>query len=128
MKITYDKKADALTFVLSEGRISKDVEVSENIFAGYDRSGHILEVQFLEISKTGTPWLTLEAAAKYLNKSERTLLRWIKAGKIKTQKVGREYRISPKDLEKLASLNQREDRRFQEVFFCITMKQNLTPL
>ena len=103
MKISYDKKADALSIILNEGRISKDIEVSENIFAGFDRSGQILEVQFLEISKSGRPWLTLEAAAKYLNKSERTLMRWIKAGKLKPKKVGREYRISPKDLENLAS-------------------------
>ncbi|MCY4513303.1 MAG: helix-turn-helix domain-containing protein [Bdellovibrionales bacterium] len=103
MKISYDKKIDAFSIVLNEGRISKDVEISENVFAGFDRSGQILEVQFLEISKTGRPWLTLEAAAKYLDKSERTLMRWIKAGKVKPKKVGRQYRIDPKDLEKFAS-------------------------
>ena len=88
MKISYDKKADALSIVLNEGRVSKDVEISENVFAGFDRSGQILEVQFLEISETGYPWFTLEAAAKYLDKSERTLLRWIKAGKLKSKKSG----------------------------------------
>ena len=103
MKISYDKKADALSIILNKGRISKDIEISENVFAGFDRSGQIVEVQFLEVSKTGRPWLTLEAAAKYLDKSERTLMRWIKAGKVKPKKVGREYRIDPRDLEKLAS-------------------------
>ena len=102
MKISYDKKADALSIVLKNGRVSRDVEVSSNVFAGFDRSGEILEVQFLEVSETGHPWFTLEAAAKYLDKSERTLMRWIKAGKIKPKKVGREYHIDPKDLEKLA--------------------------
>lgn len=103
MKISYDKKADALSIILSKGRVSKDVKISENVFAGFDRSGQILEVQFLEVSKTERPWFTLEAAAKYLDKSERTLMRWIKAGKVKPKKVGREYRIDPKDLENLAS-------------------------
>ena len=102
MKISYDKKTDTLSITLSKGRISKDVEISENVFAGFDRSEQILEVQFLEISEIGRPWLTLRAAAKYLDKSERTLMRWIKAGKVQPKKVGGEYRIDPKDLEKFA--------------------------
>ncbi len=103
MKITYDKEADALSIVLKDGRISKDVEVAENAYAGFDRSGNLLEIQILEVSKHEHPWFTLEAAAKYLDVSERTLLRWIKSGKIKPAKVGREYRIKPTDLKKLAS-------------------------
>ncbi len=103
MKISYDKKADALALILREGRISKDVEVSENVFAGFDRAGNLIEVQFLEVSKNERPWFTLDAAAQYLNVSERTLMRWIKSGKLKPSKVGREYRIKPEDLKKIAS-------------------------
>ncbi len=103
MKITYDKEADALSLILKEGRISKDVEVAENAYAGFDRAGNLIEIQILEVSKNEHPWFTLEAAAKYLDISERTLLRWIKSGKIKPSKVGREYRIKPTDLKKLAS-------------------------
>ena len=103
MKISYDKKADAFSIELQEGRISKDVEIAKNVFAGFDREGNLLEIQLLEVSEMETPWLTLEAAAKYLNKSERTLLRWIRAGKIKPSKVGREYRLKAEDLKKLAS-------------------------
>jgi excisionase family DNA binding protein len=103
MKITYDKEADAFSIILKEGRISKDVEVAENAYAGFDRSGDLIEIQILEVSKNDLPWFSLEAAAKYLDISERTLLRWIKGGKIKPSKVGREYRIKPADLKKLAS-------------------------
>lgn len=103
MKITYDKEADALALVLKEGRISKDVEIAENVFAGFDRSNQLLEIQLLEVSKNQVPWFTLEAAAQYLNVSERTLLRWIKSKKLKPTKVGREYRIRPEELAKLAS-------------------------
>jgi excisionase family DNA binding protein len=103
MKITYDKRADAMAIVLSEGRISRDVEVAQNVYAGFDRSGHLIEIQLLEVSKAEAPWFTLEAAAKYLDVSERTLLRWIKSGKLKPSKVGREYRIKPTDLKKIAS-------------------------
>lgn len=102
MKITYDEKADAFAVIFKEGRIVKDVEVAKNIFAGFDRAGQIIEIQILEASVGDKPWLSLEAAAKYLNVSTRTLLRWIKAGKIKPKKVGREYRISPEILKKVA--------------------------
>jgi excisionase family DNA binding protein len=103
MKITYDKKADAMAIVLNDSRISKDMEIAPNVFAGFDRSGKLVEVQFLDISHSEAPWFTLEAAAKYLDISERTLLRWIKSGKLQPSKVGREYRIKPNDLKKLAS-------------------------
>ena len=103
MKINYDKKANAFSILLREGRVSKDVEVAKNVFAGFDREGNLLELQLLEVSEMETPWFTLEAAARYLSKSERTLLRWIRAGKIKPSKVGREYRLKPEDLKKLAS-------------------------
>jgi excisionase family DNA binding protein len=103
MKITFDKKANALAIVFKNGRVSKDNEITHNIFAGFDRVGELVEIQILDISKADRPWFTVEAAAKYLNKSERTILRWIELGKLKPKKIGREYRISPEDLEKLAS-------------------------
>jgi excisionase family DNA binding protein len=103
MKITFDKKADALAIVFKEARISRDDEITANVFAGFDRAGELVEIQILDISKADQPWFTVEAAAKYLNKSERTILRWIESGKLKPKKVGREYRIKPEDLEKLVS-------------------------
>lgn len=103
MKITFDKKADALAIVFKDGRVSKDNQIAKNIFVGFDRAGEVVEIQILDISKSERPWFTVEAAARYLNKSERTILRWIESGKMKPKKIGREYRISPEDLEKLAS-------------------------
>lgn len=103
MKIAYDRRADAMAIVLNEGRISRDMEVAPNVYAGFDRTGNLIEIQILEVSAAEAPWFTLEAAAKYLDVSERTLLRWIKSGKIKPSKVGREYRIKPADLKKIAS-------------------------
>ena len=103
MKMSYDKKSDVLSRELKEGRGSRDDQIAENVFAGFDREGNLLEIQILEISKANQPWMTLEMAAKYLGKSERTLLRWIKAGKIKPKKVGREYKVLHQDLKKLAS-------------------------
>ena len=103
MKISYDKKADAFSLILKEGRISRDMEIAEGVFAGFDRKGDLIEIQVLEISKLENPWMTLEAAAKYLDVSQRTLLRWIQSGKLKPKKVGKEYRIRPEELKKVAS-------------------------
>jgi excisionase family DNA binding protein len=103
MKISYDKRADAMALIFTEGKISRDIEVAPNVYAGFDREGALIEIQILEVSEADTPWFTLEAAAKYLDVSERTLLRWIKGGKLKPSKVGREYRIKPADLKKVAS-------------------------
>jgi uncharacterized protein YuzE len=64
MKICYDKKADAFSIALQEGRISKDAEIAKNVFAGFDREGNLLEIQLLEVSEMETPWFSLEAAAK----------------------------------------------------------------
>ena len=72
MRITFDKKADAISLLFREGRISKDVPISENVFAGYDREGNLIEVQILEASEMEQPWISLEAAAKIVGKSART--------------------------------------------------------
>ncbi len=103
MRISYDKKADALAIIVRDARISRDMEIAEDVFAGFDRAGNLVEIQLLHVSKNERPWFTLDAAAKYLDVSERTLLRWIKGGKLKPSKVGREYRIKPEDLKKIAS-------------------------
>lgn len=103
MKITYDKRADAMSLIFQDSKISRDMEIAPNVYAGFDRSGALIEIQILEVSEAEAPWFTLEAAAKYLDVSERTLLRWIKDGKLRPSKVGREYRIKPSDLKKIAS-------------------------
>ncbi len=103
MKITYDREADALALILKKGRISKDTQIAENVYAGFDRANQLIEIQLLDISKYEIPWFTLEAAAKYLRVSERTLLRWIKGKKLSPSKIGREYRIKPEELEKIAA-------------------------
>jgi excisionase family DNA binding protein len=111
VRITFDKKADAISLIFREGRISKDVPISENVFAGYDRKGELIEVQILDASEIEQPWLSLEAAAKIIGKSTRTLLRWIEAGEINPPKVGREYRFSPQLLQSLGPKAEESENR-----------------
>jgi excisionase family DNA binding protein len=103
MKITLDKEAEALSIVFREDRVSCDKEITPNVFAGFAPSGELVEIQILEVSKTDHPWFTLEAAAKYLNKSERTILRWIESRKLNSKRVGREYRIKLDELNRWLS-------------------------
>jgi excisionase family DNA binding protein len=108
MRVTYDREADALALELREGRVSKDVKLAENVFAGYDRAGNLVEIQVLDVSKLEQPWISLEAAAKLLGKSTRTVLRWIEAGKISPPKVGRDYRFTAEMVQSLAGESEPE--------------------
>lgn len=102
MKIDFDSNADALTLVLAKGKVVQDKAISHNVFAGFDKKGQLVELQILDISEHEKVWISVEAASKLLNKSERTILRWIHSGKIPSQKVGREYRIPIEEIQALA--------------------------
>jgi excisionase family DNA binding protein len=102
MNFSYDKKADALAFVINAGAgVVRDVEIAPNVFIGYAKDGSVTEIQIMDVSKIETPWFNRQAAAAVLGVSERTLQRRIEEGLINPKKVGREYQLTPKDLEKL---------------------------
>ena len=102
MNFSYDKKADAIALVIKTGeKIVRDVEIAPNVFVAYAKDNSVVEIQILEVSQMKNPWMNLQAAASLLGVSERTLQRRIEEGFIKPKKVGREYQLTPKDLEKL---------------------------
>jgi excisionase family DNA binding protein len=102
MNFTYDKKADAIAFVIKPGAgVVRDVEIAPNVFVGYAKDGSVTEIQIVDVSELENPWFNLQAAAAMLGVSERTLQRRIAEGVIKPKKIGREYQITPTDLEKL---------------------------
>lgn len=102
MNFSYDKKADALAFVINpDGGVVRDIEIAPNVFVGYARDGSVTEIQIVDVSKMENPWFNLQAAAAVLGVSERTLQRRIEEGFINPKKVGREYQLTPKDIEKL---------------------------
>ena len=54
MKITYDKRADALNIVLKNGVVKETVEVSPEIFVDVDKNGVPLYLEIIGVSeKTG---------------------------------------------------------------------------
>jgi excisionase family DNA binding protein len=102
MRFSYDERGDTLLIQFTNEKISRDAEIGPNTFAAYDRSGTLVEIQILDVSDHERPWLTVEAASVYLQKSTRTIERWIKDGKLKAKKVGREYHLELKEIQKLA--------------------------
>ena len=104
MNFSYDKKADAMVLVIKPStEVARDVEVAPNVFIGYGADESVVEIQIVEISEMENPWFNMQAAAAMLGVSERTLQRRIQEGVVKPKKVGREFRLSAKDLEKLKS-------------------------
>jgi uncharacterized protein YuzE len=51
MKLTYDKKVDALNLTLRTGRVSKTVEVSPEIFLDLDKNGNPLYLEIIGASE-----------------------------------------------------------------------------
>jgi len=45
--------------------------------------------------------MTIPEVARYLRVSEKTIRRWIKEGTLTAYRLGRQWRINPKDLELL---------------------------
>ena len=76
-----------------------------NIFVGYAKDGTVTEIQIVDVSEIENPWFNLQAAAALLGISDRTLQRRIEEGVISPKKKGREYQITPTDLEKLKKAN-----------------------
>lgn len=102
MNFSYDKKADAISFVVKPGAgVVRDEEIAPNVFVGYAKDGSVSEIQIIDVSEIENPWFNLQAAAAMLGVSDRTLQRRIEDGGIHPKKLGREYQITPSDLEKL---------------------------
>jgi excisionase family DNA binding protein len=56
-----------------------------------------------------SPWLSLEAAARYAFVSERTMARWVKRGKLQTTTIGRRRLVLRESLDDLLRAAAREE-------------------
>ncbi|OGG48853.1 hypothetical protein A3G63_01685 [Candidatus Kaiserbacteria bacterium RIFCSPLOWO2_12_FULL_52_8] len=55
MKITYDRKVDALNVVIRPGAVAKTMEVAPEVFLDVDKKGRILNLEILGArEKVGT--------------------------------------------------------------------------
>ena len=51
MKITYDKKADALYIYLRKGKVAKTKKVTSRLLVDIDKRGNVLGIEMLELSQ-----------------------------------------------------------------------------
>ena len=51
MKITYDKRADALNFALRSGRVAKTLEVATEMYVDVDSKGNTLSLEIIGASE-----------------------------------------------------------------------------
>ncbi len=71
MKITYDKKADALYMYLEKGKFSSNKEVEEGVVLDIGTRGELLGVEILDASKyfsksnlTPSPFVHMKTSAR----------------------------------------------------------------
>jgi len=50
MKISYDKKADALYIYINKGKLAKTIKVNSRLLVDVDRSGKLLGIEMLDVS------------------------------------------------------------------------------
>lgn len=53
MKITYDKIADAMYFVLKQGKIKKTIKMEDHLFVDVDAKGNVLGIEMLNVAAQG---------------------------------------------------------------------------
>lgn len=51
MKITYDKKINALNISFKKGTVFESVEINSNIIADLDKKGNLLYLEILDVGK-----------------------------------------------------------------------------
>lgn len=51
MKITYDKRADALNFALRSGKVAKTLEVAPEMYVDVDKKGNTLSLEIIGASE-----------------------------------------------------------------------------
>jgi len=51
MRITYDKKADALNIILKRGRVSRTIEAAPEVFIDFDSRGNPLYLEIIGASE-----------------------------------------------------------------------------
>ena len=51
MKITYDKKADAMNVILKKGVVAKTIEIAHEVMVDLDKKGRPLYIEILGVSE-----------------------------------------------------------------------------
>jgi len=104
MKVYHDASVDYLSIDFLDEVESKSV-YKDGIIVRYNKNGHVIGVDITDSMKlfASSDLMTLQEVCAFLNISESTMRRYIKAGKVKFSKEGKDYRFKKSDILKLAS-------------------------
>jgi excisionase family DNA binding protein len=104
MKVHHDATVDYLSINFSDEVGAKSV-YKDGIIVRYNKKGHVIGLDITDSMKlfAASDLMTLQEVCSFLNISESTIRRYIKAGKVKYTKEGKDYRFKKADILKLAA-------------------------
>jgi len=104
MKVYHDPSVDYLSIDFTHEVEAKSV-YKDGIIVCYDKKGHVMGLDITDSMKllASSDLMTLQEVCTFLNISESTMRRYIKAGKVKFSKEGKDYRFKKADILKLVA-------------------------
>ena len=104
MKVYHDASVDYLSIDFTDEIESKSF-YQDGIIVRYNKKGHVICVDITDSMKlfASSDLMTLQEVCAFLDISESTMRRYIKAGKVKYTKEGKDYRFKKNDILKLVA-------------------------
>ena len=104
MKIHHDSEVDYLSIDFSDEIESKSI-YKDGIIIRYNKKGNVIGIDITDSMKlfASSDLMTLQEACEFLQISESTMRRYVKSGKVKYQKEGKDYRFKKSDIIKIAA-------------------------
>ena len=104
MKVYHDSSVDYLSIDFTDEVEAKSV-YKDGIIVRYNKKGNVIGVDITDSLKlfASSDLMTLQEVCKFLNISESTMRRYIKSGKVKYSKEGKDYRFKKADILKLVA-------------------------
>jgi excisionase family DNA binding protein len=104
MKVYHDPNVDYLSIDFTDEVESRSV-YKDGMIVRYNKKGHVIGVDITDSMKlfASSDLMTLQEVCNFLKISESTMRRYIKAGKVKYTKEGKDYRFKKSDILKLAA-------------------------
>lgn len=104
MKVYHDPSVDYLSIDFTDEVEAKSV-FKDGIIVRYNKKGNVIGVDITDSLKlfASSDLMTLQEVCEFLSISESTMRRYIKAGKVKYSKEGKDYRFKKADILKLVA-------------------------
>ncbi len=104
MKVYHNSDIDYLSIDFNDEIESKS-EYKDGIIVRYNKKGNVIGIDITDSMKlfASSDLMTLQEACDFLDISESTMRRRIKAGKLKFIKEGKDYRFKKSEIVKLVA-------------------------